>query len=318
MTIAALKWCLTIAGITLCKAQAGNFSLTDVLPTKASESDSSLAAKNTTVSTLNASNENISTAASPTIPQPTNLSTSGLEDLASVGEREEDRTGNGQGIVQDPTDTHSPNLSHQSETSHLPQDGNAAAEETNKDSNDLNEIFTGEDELLNLKEATESPALENSVQEVDVTTLLLDHTKSQDNLLGGMEIDSFSEDPDSTGSNRKNASHGLESWKIIIISAAVFLVLEVIVLVIYCRVCRNRKKRTVIISKNCEQDSEAAETIHAESNENTLSGEDGTLNLVSIKDALEFPETNDADDRIDCLLSTNSLHPQPEETSAEI
>ncbi|XP_069086253.1 uncharacterized protein [Pleurodeles waltl] len=298
MTIAALKWCLTIAGITLCKAQAGNFSLTDVLPTKASESDSSLAAKNTTVSTLNASNENISTAASPTIPQPTNLSTSG--------------------IVQDPTDTHSPNLSHQSETSHLPQDGNAAAEETNKDSNDLNEIFTGEDELLNLKEATESPALENSVQEVDVTTLLLDHTKSQDNLLGGMEIDSFSEDPDSTGSNRKNASHGLESWKIIIISAAVFLVLEVIVLVIYCRVCRNRKKRTVIISKNCEQDSEAAETIHAESNENTLSGEDGTLNLVSIKDALEFPETNDADDRIDCLLSTNSLHPQPEETSAEI
>ncbi|XP_078533549.1 uncharacterized protein LOC144819598 isoform X2 [Lissotriton helveticus] len=242
----------------------------------------------------------------------------GLDDLVSMEEKEEHPIEKGQGLVQDPTDTHSPHLSHQSETSHLPQDGNAGAGETKKDSNDLNDIFTGEDELLNLKEATESPALENSVQEDAVTSLLLDHTDSQDTLLGGIEIDILSENPETTGSNTENASHGLESWKIGIIAAAVFLVLEVVVLIIYCRVCRNRKKRTVIINKNCEQDSEAAETIHAESNENTFSGDDGTLNLVSIKDALEFPESNDADKRIDCLLIPNSLHPQSAETTVEL
>ncbi|XP_069482658.1 uncharacterized protein [Ambystoma mexicanum] len=295
MAITVLKWCIVVAGVMSCEAQ-GNISLSEMIPTEATTTISVLATKNTTVSIPIVSNENV-TAAEPTIPQPTNQSTSGL--------------------LQDQADSHFSPRSHQSETSHLPSESNMAAEGANKESNDLNDIFTGEDELLNLKEGTETPA---QVHADFGATLLLGHSQSHDTHLDGIENNMFTDasEAEITGSNTESPVLGLESWKIGVISAAVFLVLEAIVLVIYCRVCRHRKKRTVVVNKNCEQDSEAAETINAESNENTLHEEDGTLNLVSIKDALEFPETTEEDQRIQCLLSLHHDHPQYEVTNVEL
>nr|XP_015200941.1 PREDICTED: uncharacterized protein LOC107077158 isoform X2 [Lepisosteus oculatus] len=79
---------------------------------------------------------------------------------------------------------------------------------------------------------------------------------------------------------------GLEAWRFGAISAAVLLVLETIVVIVYCLKCKKRRIRRTMAVKMIE-DSEAAETIHGESNENTLTGGDVQPNQTASNGSCE-------------------------------
>ncbi|KAM4709657.1 uncharacterized protein O3C94_023222 isoform 1-T1 [Discoglossus pictus] len=178
--------------------------------------------------------------------------------------------------------------SHHPETSQLPQISQSSDSEDeydNKEPNSMNDIFNGDDKGFSLELITTTPEEENIVNEEPSTTPSLTVSESWvtpyydagiGELLEGTEASEIHGDNANTEFNTNSAKLGLEPWKIGLIFTAAFLAVEAVVLVIYFFVCR--KRRRAVIAKNCEQDSEAGDTINVESNDNTLAGEEGTIN----------------------------------------
>ncbi|KAM5193188.1 uncharacterized protein ACMZJ9_014303 [Mantella aurantiaca] len=163
-------------------------------------------------------------------------------------------------------------VSHYPETSpvtQLPQSSHSEISDASKESNSIDD----NDQLSNLSEGTTSPLVENSIQDLP-TTPEPTVTESQVTPFEEIEADALLEETsEELGGNQE--SLGLEPWKIGIISVGVFLAIEAVVLTVYCLICR--KRRRVVIVKSSEQDSEAGETINVESNDNTVTGVEGTI-----------------------------------------
>ncbi|XP_067885069.1 uncharacterized protein [Heterodontus francisci] len=81
---------------------------------------------------------------------------------------------------------------------------------------------------------------------------------------------------------------GLQAWKFGLLSAVVpvFLAVEALALAIYCTKCKKRGRKA--IPAKSYEDSEAAETINAESNENTV-----TVNNTRLSQAKNPTETSE-------------------------
>ncbi|OCU01025.1 uncharacterized protein LOC108714080 [Xenopus laevis] len=146
-----------------------------------------------------------------------------------------------------------------------------------EETNNLNEIFT-EDDKLHIQ-GTVEPELKNVVKDfTSMPTLTLSEPRvtafGQTN--NGAFLEATKSSSAHAGIDTKSKRLRLEPWKIGLISAAVFFAVEAVVLIVYCFVCR--KRRRAILSKSCDQDSEACETINVESNDNTVTGVDGTIN----------------------------------------
>ncbi|XP_063313292.1 uncharacterized protein LOC134612781 isoform X2 [Pelobates fuscus] len=170
-------------------------------------------------------------------------------------------------------------------TSQLPQiqsaDSDFSDVHEHEETNNINEIIIEDDIFLNYNQKNTSPEDEKIIQDVPslIPTISVSN-ESKSTLYDETEIDLIVDQIESDDIYKDFTSTcekmGFEPWKIGLISAALFLIIEVVVLTAYCYVCK--KKRRAIITKNCEQDSEAGETINVESNDNTVNGEDGTLN----------------------------------------
>ncbi|XP_069819589.1 uncharacterized protein [Dendropsophus ebraccatus] len=171
-------------------------------------------------------------------------------------------------------------FSHQTETSSVPQVPQSADSEeisdTSKQTNSINDIFAdnvdNDDTLSSISERTTSPEIENIVKDLPSASveplIIKSHVTPHDKTEASLK--------DAAQNKENNESSGLAPWKVGVISAAAFLAIEAMVLAIYCFMCK--KKRRVNIVKNCDQDSEAGETINVESNDNTVTGEEGTIN----------------------------------------
>ncbi|XP_053312544.1 uncharacterized protein LOC128474275 [Spea bombifrons] len=170
--------------------------------------------------------------------------------------------------------------------SQMPQfreSANSEVSRVSEETNSINEILTGNDELFNINQITISPELGNIVQDLpSAKSTPSVNDESRVNVNDRTEIDLIIDGTASSGITTKKGRLGPEPWKIGLISAAVFLAVEVLVLTVYCFVCR--KRRSAFVVKNCEQDSEAGETINVESNDNTITGEEGTLNCTHVVD----------------------------------
>ncbi|XP_063776108.1 uncharacterized protein LOC134914273 [Pseudophryne corroboree] len=128
-------------------------------------------------------------------------------------------------------------LSHHPETSPVPQQpqsANSEISDASKETNSINDIFTEDEKLFNINERTISPEVENHKTIPSVTP---EQTESQGT--PHKETDAFLEGTLEDGD--KDGSFGLAPWKIGVISAAVFLATEAIVLTIYCLICRKRR-----------------------------------------------------------------------------
>ncbi|XP_058857177.1 uncharacterized protein si:dkeyp-118a3.2 isoform X2 [Acipenser ruthenus] len=161
------------------------------------------------------------------------------------------------------------------------EESNIMGREISEESNYFNEIITPEDELLNPYDGTAAPTLDNFVDEVQATASVppVSHKDANNSV-------SLENPTDTT----EKIVLGIEAWKIGVISAAVFLFLETIVIIVYYRKCKKRRIRRTTAVKVCE-DSEAAETIHGESNENTLTGIDMPLNQLTVNNTVEMSES---------------------------
>ncbi|XP_056408141.1 uncharacterized protein LOC130307425 [Hyla sarda] len=170
-------------------------------------------------------------------------------------------------------------FSHQPETSsspQLPQSANSDISDTSKQTNNINDIFADDDDnddtLSSNNDRTISPEIDNIVKDLPPASVEPVITESQATPYD--ETEDFIQD---TSQNKENYERlGLEPWKVGVISAAAFLAIEAMVLAVYCFMCR--KRRQVNIVENCDRDSEAGETINVESNDNTVSGEERTIN----------------------------------------
>ncbi|MGH0144986.1 UNVERIFIED_CONTAM: hypothetical protein FKN15_031145 [Acipenser sinensis] len=178
-------------------------------------------------------------------------------------------------------DTYLPSQSQAPEILNSHEESNIMGREISEESNYFNEIITPEDELLNPYDGTAAPTLDNFVDEVQATASVppLSHKAANNSV-------SLENPTDTT----EKIVLGIEAWKIGVISAAVFLFLETIVIIVYYRKCKKRRIRRTTAVKVCE-DSEAAETIHGESNENTLTGIDMPLNQLTVNNTVEMSES---------------------------
>ncbi|KAM4049008.1 uncharacterized protein ACNLHF_001878 [Anomaloglossus baeobatrachus] len=167
-------------------------------------------------------------------------------------------------------------FSHQPETSSIPsQSANSEISDTKEQTNSINYIFTEDDDD---HDDTRSSIIERTTPSEniakDVPTVSMEPVITESQAPPYKQTEAFIEE---TSQNKENDdSLGLEPWKVGVISAAAFLAVEAIVLAVYCFMCR--KRRRVNIIKNCDQDSEAGVTINVESNDNTVTSEEGTIN----------------------------------------
>ncbi|XP_071982628.1 uncharacterized protein [Engystomops pustulosus] len=184
-------------------------------------------------------------------------------------------------------------FSHQPETSSIPQvSQNVDSEITDisKQTNSINDIFDDDDNdesddtFSNINEKTASTQIENTVKDVPLASLEPVITESQAPPF--KDTETFIEE---TSQNKENDdSVEFEPWKVGVISVAAFLAVQTMVFAVYCFMCKKRRRMNIV--KNCDQDSEAGVTINVESNDNTVTGEEGTINggpgqngLASIK-----------------------------------
>ncbi|XP_066575756.1 uncharacterized protein LOC136766284 isoform X2 [Amia ocellicauda] len=209
---------------------------------------------------------------------------------------------NEQDLTPAPADTYLPSQSQAPEILNSHGESNVMGGEISEESNDFNEIITPKDELLNKdSDGKVIPTLENVVEVIPATlSSLLSKEEGNSNNL-------FQKTNDST----EIVTLGLEAWKIGAISAAAFLFLETIVIVVYCLKCRKRRIRMTLPVKMSE-DSEAAETIHEESNENTLTGGDVRVNQISSNGSWE-PSQNEEKKTKD-----NSLQDMPKDVKTSV
>ncbi|XP_053558544.1 uncharacterized protein LOC128649350 isoform X2 [Bombina bombina] len=174
-------------------------------------------------------------------------------------------------------------LSHETlQPSQLPQSSNSDTDEDSKEDNSINDNINRDNKLS--KDNQESPKVRNIVKVEPSTSPVLTVSEQWVTPYEDTDFEAFLEENESSdirGDNTQsdfnsNAKLGMEPWKIGLIFAAAFIAIETMVLVIYCFVCR--KRRRAILAKNREQDSEAGDTINVESNDNTLTGQEGTIN----------------------------------------
>ncbi|MGH0115024.1 UNVERIFIED_CONTAM: hypothetical protein FKN15_068399 [Acipenser sinensis] len=134
-------------------------------------------------------------------------------------------------------DTYLPSQSQAPEILNSHEESNIMGREISEESNYFNEIITPEDELLNPYDGTAAPTLDNFVDEVQATASVppLSHKAANNSV-------SLENPTDTT----EKIVLGIEAWKIGVISAAVFLFLETIVIIVYYRKCKKRR-----ISINC-------------------------------------------------------------------
>ncbi|TKS68107.1 hypothetical protein D9C73_002167 [Collichthys lucidus] len=123
-----------------------------------------------------------------------------------------------------------------------PSLGGAEAEENTLSENYGNEIITPTDDLLPHDPMEAQPTLDNAVKDV-----LVEPPQAQGEEPG--EADELVEDKAGTA---ETYELGLEAWKIGAISAAVFLVLETVVIIIYIVKCRN-KNSSLTQQRACEE-----------------------------------------------------------------
>ncbi|XP_072903781.1 uncharacterized protein [Hemitrygon akajei] len=179
-------------------------------------------------------------------------------------------------ITNIPLHTHLSSQSSISETLRPSKRTKAATDEINKESHKPKENSTSEDEFLDSQPVTSDPSVINSLEDIaKAMPTLLPHTYETISDINQSEMSVLS----------------LKAWKFGLISAALplFLIVEAFALAIYCTKCKKRGRKT-ISTKSCD-DSEAAETINAESNENTVTV--NNTSLSQINNPLETSETQD-------------------------
>ncbi|XP_049901423.1 A-kinase anchor protein 12 [Epinephelus moara] len=112
----------------------------------------------------------------------------------------------------------------------------------NEKSSDGNEIITPTDDLLPHDPVVAQPTLDNFVKDG-----LAEAPQAEGEKLG--EANELVED---TAGNTETSELGLEAWKIGAISAAAFLVLETVIIIIYILKCRN-KNSAPALQRACEE-----------------------------------------------------------------
>ncbi|KAJ4944738.1 hypothetical protein JOQ06_013278 [Pogonophryne albipinna] len=108
--------------------------------------------------------------------------------------------------------------------------------------NNGNEIITPTEDLLPLDPVEVQPTLGNSVKDVPAEPV-------QTEMEEPGEANELVED---TAENTETSDLGLDAWKIVAISAATFLVLETVIMIVYILKCRN-KNSTPGLQRACEE-----------------------------------------------------------------
>ncbi|KAJ8000541.1 hypothetical protein DPEC_G00181180 [Dallia pectoralis] len=131
------------------------------------------------------------------------------------------------------------------------------------ESNDVNEIGTTKENLPNLDLGKATPILDNYLED---TAEKAEHGDSN-------ELVEVSKEPE-----------GLETWKIGVISAAVFLFLETIVIIVYVLKCRNHTSSGPSPARVCEQGGVT------ECRQHSIPATDGVCQLISSVDPSELDQ----------------------------
>ncbi|XP_046901278.1 uncharacterized protein si:dkeyp-118a3.2 [Hypomesus transpacificus] len=154
-------------------------------------------------------------------------------------------------------------------------DDNLVGEESNHD----NEIFTSKDNL-NLEPVNAAPTLDNLVEEIPATP---PQPEEEEELGEPIEIGE-------TSTNVSEGGLGLEAWKIGAISAAVFLVLETIVIVVYVLKCRNRSNSAPAPERACEEACVEAEPATGVCEDDTLLAGNGDAQQIAALDPSDLSQ----------------------------
>ncbi|XP_034146818.1 neurofilament medium polypeptide [Esox lucius] len=162
----------------------------------------------------------------------------------------EERGGTGEAVVEatpgpvqtddqgEPLKTTSPISPHRpgAETVSNTMGGAEILEDLELESNDVNEIITTKEDLLNLDLGKATPTLDHFVD--DVSAIAEEAEQGETN-----ELVEVTTEP---------GVLGLETWKIGVISAAVFLFLEATVIIVYVIMCRNHTSSGRPAARVCE------------------------------------------------------------------
>ncbi|XP_029602263.1 uncharacterized protein LOC115187333 [Salmo trutta] len=152
--------------------------------------------------------------------------------------------------------------------------GEEILEDVDLESNDANKIITFKDNLLNFDPDEATSTLDNFVE--DIPAMANEEEQGETNEV--VEV--------TTGAD--NSESGLEAWKIGAISAAVFLVLETIVIIVYILKCRDKTNSSPAPARLCEEGRVEVETGTALCNEDTLPAGDGECQQVAVLDPWEL------------------------------
>ncbi|XP_043529999.1 uncharacterized protein LOC122539332 isoform X2 [Chiloscyllium plagiosum] len=181
-----------------------------------------------------------------------------------------------QTITQGPLHTYLLSQSNVSGTLNLSKGIGTVMDEVNKEVSNPSEILASA-ELLAYQLVTTAPTLAKFVEDTD--GILPTPTSA----FYGTRLDNTCTNPPDV------SIFGVKAWKFGLISAVIpiFLVVEGLALAIYCTKCKKRRRKAMPVKSY--DDSEAAETINAESNENTVTMNNTTL--AQAKGPLEISET---------------------------
>ncbi|XP_045568327.1 cyclic nucleotide-gated cation channel beta-1 [Salmo salar] len=150
--------------------------------------------------------------------------------------------------------------------------GEEILEDVDLESNDANKIITFKDNLLNFDPDEATSTLDNFVE--DIPAMANEEEPGETN--EEVEV--------TTGAD--NSESGLEAWKIGAISAAVFLVLETIVIIVYVLKCRDKTNSSP--ARLCEEGRVEVETGTALCNEDTLPAGDEECQQIAVLDPWEL------------------------------
>ncbi|XP_055488572.1 uncharacterized protein LOC129695550 [Leucoraja erinacea] len=178
-------------------------------------------------------------------------------------------------VTKNPLHTYLPSQSSVPETPWPSEKSKTVTGEVNKETSKPKENFASKDEVLDSQSVTGDRSVVNSLEYRTKTIPTLMPPRTYITSTGNTCI------------NQSDVSiFGIKAWKFGLISAAlpIFLIVEALALAIYCTKCKKRG-RYVTSAKTCE-DSEAAETINAESNENTVTM--NNMALTQINNPLEI------------------------------
>ncbi|XP_071025826.1 uncharacterized protein [Oncorhynchus clarkii lewisi] len=138
--------------------------------------------------------------------------------------------------------------------------GEEILEGVDLESNDANKIITFQDNLLNFDPDEVISTLDNFVE--DIPAMANEEEPGETNKVVEVTTES-----------------GLEAWKIGAISAAVFLVLETIVIIVYVLKCRSKTNSSPAPARLCEEGTRTALC-----NEETLPAGDGQCQQIAVLD----------------------------------